>query len=73
MKLAQSPKTMVVSEIHEQVEMLRSYSLIHDDTHSIVKQALAKYDGIKLGINFILVEYRQNGDRIGGRQSGAKN
>ena len=72
MKLAQSPKQWSISEIHEQVKK-KLHSLIHNDTHSIVKQTLAKYDGIKLGIDFILVENRQNGDRIGGRQSGAKN
>ena len=48
-------------------------SLIHNDTHSIVKQALAKNDGIKLRINLVLVENGQNGNRIGGRQSGTKN
>ena len=61
----------LVSEIQERMEMV--HSLIHNDTHSIVKQALAENDGIKLWINLILVENRQNGDRICGRQSGTKN
>lgn len=70
MKLAQSPETMVVSAIHERFAL--NHSLIHNDTHSIVKQTLAKYDSIKFGINFILVENCQNGDRIRGRQSGTE-
>lgn len=65
---------MVVSEIHETFQNVAfNYSLIHNDTHSIVKQTLAKYDSIKLGINFILVENCQNCDRIRGRQSGTEN
>ena len=70
MKLAQSPGRRSYQKSMKQV---KKYSLIHNDTHSIVKQTLAKYDGIKLGINFILVENCQNGDRIRGRQSRTKN
>ena len=74
MKLVQSPRQMVVSENHETNQKFEfNYSLVHNDTHSIVKQTLAKYDCIKFGINFILVEDSQNGDRIRSRQSGTKN
>lgn len=43
----------------------KGYLLVHDNTDSIVKQALTKYNGIELGVDLVLVEDRQNGDRIG--------
>ena len=65
MKLAQSPRQMVISENHKTNQNFEfNYSLIHNNTHSIVKQTLAKYECIKFRINFILVENSQNGDRI---------
>ena len=73
MKLAQSPRQWSYQKSMNRSKRCTQYSLIHNDTHSIVKQTLAKYDGIKLGINFILVENCQNGDRIRGRESGTKN
>lgn len=40
------------------------YLLIHDDTDSIVQQALAEDDSIQLGVDLILIEYGKNGDWI---------
>lgn len=70
MKLVQSPRRWLFQTIKK---WCTQYSLVHNDTHSIVDQALAKYDGVELGINLILVENGQNGDGIRGRQGRAKN
>lgn len=49
-----------------------AYSLIHNDTDSIVQQTLTKDDGVQLGIDLVLIEDGQNGNGVRGRQGGSK-
>ena len=42
------------------------YSLVHNNTDSIVQQTLSKYDRVEFGVHFVLVEYGQ--DRYGIRR-----
>lgn len=42
------------------------YALIHNDTDSIVQQALAKNDSVQLRVDPVLVENREDGNGIRG-------
>lgn len=41
-----------------------SYSLVHDNTDSIIEQRLAEDDGVELGVDLVLIEYREDGDWV---------
>ena len=44
------------------------YSLVHDDTDSVVQQTLSKDDGVQLRVDLVLVKDGEDGHRVGGRQ-----
>lgn len=48
------------------------YVLVHDDTDRIVEQTFAKDDRIKLRVDLVLLENRQNGHRIRCRECGTE-
>ena len=48
------------------------YLLVHNDTDSIVEQALAEDDCVELGVDLVLVEDGKNGHWISRRQCRAE-
>ena len=42
------------------------YSLVHNDTNGIIEQALSKDNGVKLWVDFVLVEDGEDRDRVRG-------
>ena len=56
-----SSSSAVVVEVMEE---LRWYSLVHDDTDSVVQQTLSKDDGVQLRIDLILREYAQDSNGV---------
>lgn len=47
---------------------METHSLVHDDTDGVVQQALSEDDRVQLGVNFVLIEDGEDGDRVGGGQ-----
>jgi hypothetical protein len=57
----------VIVQIVDMTKNGQIYSLVHDDTNSIVKQTLSEDNCVELGINLVLIEDGEDGYRVCGR------